>query len=139
MERDKIEALLAEKHNIQVAAIRPDGRPQVTPNSFYWDGEKFYISTTKRRRKYHNLKRDPRVQLVVDDPSRFRAALIDGTAEIIEDIEEQLPFYLKIMEKNGNTSSDPEATRERLVKQDRVMIVVTPEKAPEDWTAWDNG
>lgn len=137
MERAKLEAFLAEKHNVQVAAIRPDGRPQVTPNSFYWDGARFYISTTRRRRKYHNLKRDPRVQLVIDDPSRFRAVLLDGTASIIEDIDEQLPFFLKIMEKNGSPG-DPAATRERLVRQGRVMIVVTPEKRPEDWTAWEN-
>lgn len=135
MERAKIDEFLAERHNVQVAAIRPSGMPQVTPNSFYWDGSKFYISTTKRRKKYTNLKRDPRVQLVVDDASQFRAVLLDGKAHIIEDIDEQLPFMMKIMEKGGN-ASDAAKTRERLVQQDRVMIVVTPDKDPEDWNAW---
>ena len=51
MTRDHVEQFLAEPRNIMVAAIRRDGRPQVTPNWFYWDGERFYISTTKTRQK----------------------------------------------------------------------------------------
>ena len=37
--RDKVEAFLAEPRNVMVAGARKDGRPHVTPNWFYWDGE----------------------------------------------------------------------------------------------------
>ena len=49
---DKIEAFLAEPRNVIVAGIRRDGRPQLSPNWFYWDGERFYVSTTRDRAKY---------------------------------------------------------------------------------------
>ncbi|MGE0544441.1 MAG: PPOX class F420-dependent oxidoreductase [Dehalococcoidia bacterium] len=136
MTRDQIEEFLAQPQNIIVAAIRKDGRPQVTPNWFYWDGNRFYISTTKSRQKYKNLRRDPRVQLVLDEPSGFRTLLIDGTTEIWEDHERGLPFFKKITEKHTGRTPDDTTLRERLEREGRVLLVITPEKPPEQWTRW---
>jgi nitroimidazol reductase NimA-like FMN-containing flavoprotein (pyridoxamine 5'-phosphate oxidase superfamily) len=47
--KEKIEAFLAEPRNVIVGGIRSDGRPQLTPNWFAWDGERFYVSTTRTR------------------------------------------------------------------------------------------
>ena len=46
---DKIEAFLAEPRNIIVAGIRQDGRPHLSPNWFYWDGERFYVSAQRMK------------------------------------------------------------------------------------------
>ena len=81
-----IEAFLAEPRNIIVAGIRRDGRPQLSPNWFYWDGERFYVSTTRDRAKYAIFRRDPRAQLLIDDPVDFRAVLVPATVEIREDL-----------------------------------------------------
>ena len=59
----KIEAFLAEPRNIVVAGIRRDGSPHLSPNWFYWDGERFYVSTTRYRAKYTIFRRDSRAQL----------------------------------------------------------------------------
>ena len=40
-----LDAFLAEQRNLIVAGTRADGRPHVTPTWFYWDGERFYVST----------------------------------------------------------------------------------------------
>lgn len=136
MTRAEIEAFLAEPRNIMVAAIRRDGRPQMTPNWFLWDGERFYISTTKTRQKYRNLKRDPRVQLVLDEPTGFKSVIIDGTAEIWEDIEQGLPFFRQIRAKHGVAPETDEAMRERLAREQRVLLVITPTKPLDQWTNW---
>jgi PPOX class probable F420-dependent enzyme len=136
MDREQIEQFLAQPQNIMVAAIRKDGRPQVTPNWFYWDGDRFYISTTKSRQKYKNLRRDPRVQLVLDEPSGFRTLLIDGTTEILEDLEQALPFFKKITEKHTGRTPEDSVLRERLEREGRVMLVITPDRPPEQWTRW---
>ena len=81
-----IEAFLAEPKNIIVAGIRRDGRPHVSPNWFFWDGEKFYVSTTRKRAKYNIFRRDPRVELVIDDPADRRYIGLSGTVEVREDI-----------------------------------------------------
>ncbi len=134
--QEKVRAFLAEPRNVMVGAIRRDGRPQITPNWFYWDGAHFFISTTRTRAKYPNLRRDPRVQLVVDDTTAFRTLVIDGTAEFWEDLDRGLPFFKKISEKHGRPAVSDEAWRERLTKEQRVLLVITPEKPPEAWLAW---
>jgi len=64
-----------------VAGIRKDGTPQLSPNWFYWDGERFYISITRTRAKYAIFRRDPRVTLAIDDSTAFRAVVVRGTVE----------------------------------------------------------
>ena len=77
---DDLEAFLAGQRNLMVAGIRADGRPHLTPNWFYWDGERFYVSTTRGRAKYAIFRRDTRAQLAVDDPMGLRAVLIPAAS-----------------------------------------------------------
>jgi PPOX class probable F420-dependent enzyme len=136
MTREQIEQFLAEPRNVMVAAIRRDGRPQMTPNWFYWDGSRFYISTTRTRRKFTNFTRDPRVQLAIDDSTGFRTVLLDGTVEMWEDHEQGMPYFKQITKKHRGTVPDDNAVRRRLQEEQRVLLVITPEKPPEQWTRW---
>lgn len=136
MTPEQIETFLAQPANVMVAAIRRDGRPQMSPNWFHWDGSRFYISTTKSRHKYPNLRRDPRVQLAFDDPRAFKTVLVDGTTEIWEDLERGLPYFRAIREKHGITGQDDAALLERLRAEDRVLLVITPDKPLDQWTRW---
>jgi PPOX class probable F420-dependent enzyme len=134
--REKIEAYLSEPRNVIVAGTRRDGRPHVTPNWFYWDGERFYVSTTRNRAKYAIFRRDPRTQLAVDDATGFRTVLIPGRVEIREDIAAELPRFRAIREKHGvNVPSDEDHLR-ALSEEGRVLLAITPDGPPETWTAW---
>jgi PPOX class probable F420-dependent enzyme len=133
---ETLNAFLAEPRNVVVAGIRPDGRPHLSPNWFYWDGEKFYISTTKGRVKYAIFRRDPRVQLLVDDAVGFRAVLVPGLVEIREDVAAELPRFRAIREKHGMAvPSDAEHLR-ALEQEGRVLLAITPDAPPSAWTAW---
>jgi PPOX class probable F420-dependent enzyme len=136
MTREQLDTFLAEPRNAMVAGIRRDGRPQVTPNFFLWDGERFYVSTTKNRLKYRIFRRDPRVQLVIDESPGFRTVMIDGSAEVWEDIERGFPYFLRLREKYRGTKQDEAALREELIRDQRVLLVITPDKPPESWTSW---
>ena len=46
-----LDEFLSQPRNVVVVGIRKDGRPQATPNWFAWDGERFYVSTTRSRAK----------------------------------------------------------------------------------------
>ena len=81
-----LDAFLGEPRNVIVVGIRKDGRPHASPNWYGWDGERFYVSTTRGRAKYKIFSRDPRVELVFDDPEGFRYVALSGTVEILEDI-----------------------------------------------------
>jgi PPOX class probable F420-dependent enzyme len=136
MTSEERESFLAEPRNAMVAALRSDGRPQVTPNWFWWDGAKFYITTTKQRRKYGNFVRDPRVQLVIDESKGRRTIMVDGDVELWDDMQRALPYFMKITEKYRGGPVDEAALRRRFVVEQRVLIVVTPLKPPERWTTW---
>jgi PPOX class probable F420-dependent enzyme len=133
---EKIEAFLAEPRNVVVAGIRRDGRPQLSPNWFSWDGERFYVSTTRGRVKYAIFRRDPRAQLLVDDSVRFRAVLVPATVEIREDIAAELPRFRAIREKYGLAVPDDEEHLRALAAEGRVLLAMTPDRPLSGWTCW---
>ena len=62
-----------------------DGRPQLTPNWYLWDGERFWVSTLDWTVKVKNAKRDPRITLCIDGPGRrTNYVQVFGTAEVVE-------------------------------------------------------
>ncbi len=133
---DKVEAFLAEPRNVVVAVFRLDGRPHLSPNWFYWDGQRFYVSTTRSRVKYGIFSRDPRAQLLIDDATGFRAVLIPATVEIREDLEAELPRFRAIREKHGMAMPDDADHLEALANEGRVLLAITPDGPPSSWTSW---
>jgi PPOX class probable F420-dependent enzyme len=131
-----IEAFLAEPRNIVVAGIRRDGRPHLSPNWSYWDGQRFFVSTTRGRVKYAIFRRDPRAQLLIDDWDRFRAVLVPATAEIREDIAAELPRFRAIREKHGVPVPRDEEFLAALAAEGRVLLAFTPDRPPAGWTCW---
>lgn len=133
---EKVEAFLAEPRNVMVAGIRRNGRPHLSPNWFFWDGEHFYVSITRTRVKYTIFKRDPRVELAVDDSTAFRTVLVSGTVEIREDLQAELPHFRAIREKHRAAVPDDEEFLKSLTEQGRVLLAITPDGPPETWTSW---
>jgi len=128
-----LEAFLTETRNVIVAGIRKDGRPHLSPNWFFWDGAHFYVSTTRKRAKYTIFRRDPRAELVVDDPEGMRYVEIPATAEIREDVPANVGLFRAIREKHGRAVPADDELAASLVADDRVLLVFTP-SAPQD--AW---
>ncbi len=131
----RLEAFISEPRNVIVAGIRKDGRPHLSPNWFFWDGEKFYVSTTSKRVKYNVFRRDPRVELVVDDATGHRYVHVSGTVEIREDVRAELPRFRAIREKHGRTVPPDEELAAELIADNRVLLAITPSGAPQTWTA----
>ncbi|HJP40520.1 MAG TPA: PPOX class F420-dependent oxidoreductase [Dehalococcoidia bacterium] len=135
-DQGKLERFLGEPRNVMVAAIRADGRPQMTPNWYDWDGTYFYVSTTKDRQKYRNFSRDFRVQLAFDDPAGFKTVLVDGAVEIREDLEPNLRHFKSIMTKHGHRLPSDAKLLDGLNRENRVLLVIKPDRPPEEWTTW---
>ncbi|MEU0335701.1 PPOX class F420-dependent oxidoreductase [Streptomyces sp. NPDC006193] len=80
---DRVKSLLDDKVFIVVGTVQPDGSPQMSPVWVKRDGDAILFSTTVDRRKYENLRRDPRVTVVVMNPEQpYEYAEIRGTAEM---------------------------------------------------------
>ena len=132
---DKIAAFLAEPRNAVVAGTRPDGRPHATPNWFYWDGERFYVSTTKDRYKYRLFTADPRAEFLVDDPTGFRYVMVYGTIDVREDLAAELPRFRAIRDKHGRPAQPDGELLAGLRGEQRVLLAFTPDRPVSQWTA----
>jgi len=62
---EQAKALLDGKHFAHLATLQPDGSPQLSITWVDRDGDDILISTVQGRRKQLNIKRDPRVSVVV--------------------------------------------------------------------------
>jgi PPOX class probable F420-dependent enzyme len=74
----------------KLATVRADGRPHVAPVWYVLDDDGTIVFNTGAATvKGRNLRRDPRASLCVDDERPpFSYVLVDGTAEISEDLTE---------------------------------------------------
>ena len=128
-----MDRFLAEPRNAMVAGVRIDGRPSMTPNWFLWQDDRFYISTTRDRVKYRLFSRDPRVQLAIDDSLGFRYVVVNGTVHIGEDVDEGLPYFEALRHKHGRHESNTDELRKEMIRDGRVLLVITPDTPQADW------
>ncbi|MBS2534962.1 PPOX class F420-dependent oxidoreductase [Catenulispora sp. NF23] len=75
--------LLKERGQATLATIKKDGRPQLSVINYAYDPAEqvIRVSITDGRAKTHNLRRDPRVTLMVQ-PDTYQYAVYDGDAEL---------------------------------------------------------
>ena len=70
----------------RIATVSKDHSPHVTPVAFASDEERMYLNITHDSKKARNIRRNPRVQFVVDDLlsfEEFRGVIVSGKAELI--------------------------------------------------------
>jgi PPOX class probable F420-dependent enzyme len=116
-----------------MATLGPKGEPQVSAVWLLWDGTHLLFAFNKKRQKYRNLLRDPRVSLAVTDLANpYRALEIRGTV-VRMDEDPSFHFINAASQKYLNRDAAPEEKGEA---QERVVIVVKPERViafpPED-------
>lgn len=111
-----------------LGTVKADGSAQLTPVYFAWDGKLLYLSITKTRAKYANIRRDPRVTLcVIQDTPPYPSLTIYGRAEIEED--DILDHSLAVVHKfRGETEMDKDAFLTELRRQQRVVVKITPDR-----------
>lgn len=73
---------LEEMSNLVLGTIRRDGSPQASPVWYLWTGDSFLISTIDSVAKWHNVQRDPRCSVCVDDPLSGRMVVAYGEARL---------------------------------------------------------
>ncbi|MEV0092259.1 PPOX class F420-dependent oxidoreductase [Streptomyces sp. NPDC050738] len=123
---DQIKQLLDSPVFVNIATIQPDGSPQVSPVWVKRDGDDVLISTTVGRRKEKNLRRDPRVTVLLQPfDAPYSYAEIRGTATLTTEggqelIDELAVKYVgkKYAEFNADSAKDAE----------RVVVRITPRK-----------
>ncbi len=96
---DRFHDLLESTTLGHLATIGQDGRPEVNPVWFLWDGEHVLISVRASTRKYRNLRRDPRIAMSLldrENPQRY----VEVRGEVVDfALYEDLTFVNQLSRK----------------------------------------
>jgi PPOX class probable F420-dependent enzyme len=85
-----LDLLTGKKAFANLATLMPDGRPQVTPVWFDYDGQFVTVNSARGRQKDKNMRRDPRVALAILDPDNpYRYVEVRG--RVVEVTEQGAP------------------------------------------------
>ena len=108
---------------IHLATLNKDGSPQVSPVWVDYDGTHVIVNSEQKRRKVHNMKRDPRVSFSVQDPANayhyveIRGRVVEITPNGgFEGIDKLAKKYMGVDKYPGNGPGDV-----------RVVIKIEPE------------
>jgi PPOX class probable F420-dependent enzyme len=143
--RDQI-ALTAEERRSYVASARtiiltthdPHGYPHPVAMWFVVDpDEAVWMSTYRKSQKTLNVRRNPKVALLVESGVTYetlKGVLIRGDAEAIDDVEAVLGVIKRVHEKMAGSLPEgvDDAMRAQALK--RVAIKVTPKR----FSSWDH-
>ena len=104
-----------------LSTLNADGSPQ---SSVLWvqrDGDDLLMSTLRRRRKYVNMARDPRVSVVLFDPAEpYLYVEVRGTATLTDDPAGELIDALSLKYSGESFGG-------RRPGDERVVVRVRPE------------
>jgi len=62
--------------------------------------------------------------------------LVPATVQIREDLAAELPRFRAIREKHGWAVQDDDEHLRALTAQGRVLLAITPDRPPSNWTSW---
>ncbi|MFH8678120.1 PPOX class F420-dependent oxidoreductase [Streptomyces lydicus] len=123
---DDLKKLLDTPVFVIVTTVQPDGSPQASPVWVKRDGDDLLISTTVGRRKERNIRRDPRVSVVVQpSDSPYTYAEVRGTATLTTEGGQELIDELS-RKYTGKPYAEfnPESGKDA----ERVVVRITPRK-----------
>jgi len=131
---------LADQMKVQVATIGPDGAPHLT-TLFYVldDAGRITFWTYGASQKVINLRRDPRVSVLVEDGTDYaelRGVSITGTARLVEEYDEIRAIGAGVMARMTGGADLGELGGQVLDKQatKRVGVVIEPGRV----ASWDH-
>lgn len=85
----EVDAFLAAERTCRVATVSADGAPHVSALWFAWDGTSLWLYSITRSKRWAELRRDPRVAVVVDAGEQYgelRGVELTGTAEFVGEV-----------------------------------------------------
>jgi PPOX class probable F420-dependent enzyme len=111
---DTARDVLDGPHTAVLATANTDGRPQSSVIFVRRDGDTVLFSTINGRLKTRNMRRDPRVSLLVVDEATGRYVEIRGSVDITDDPAKTLLYEMYDRYMGGSTPP-PEPDAERLI------------------------
>lgn len=138
MSQEEIWDLIRSSKNLQVVTLNKDGSPQITTLWFAVVDDAIVFETFTKSQKIVNLKRDPRIAVLVEDGltyDQLRGVSINGRAELVDEPTAVERFAEAIVAKNNPelpAEMHPQAAK--MMARKRTVVIVRPERI----ASWDH-
>ncbi|MCU1452410.1 MAG: class probable F420-dependent enzyme [Acidimicrobiales bacterium] len=138
MTDDEVQQFLHGRHTMNVATFNHDGSIHLVAMWYgFVDGDPMF-ETFAKSQKVQNLRRDPRVTVLIEDGDSYeelRGLELVGTAEIVEDPEQIILAAKSVLERYHDISdpADIEAAA-KLMANKRVGVRIHAERV----VSWDH-
>ncbi|MEU6026729.1 pyridoxamine 5'-phosphate oxidase family protein [Streptomyces tauricus] len=86
MTPEELDEFLTTQRTCRVATVSADGAPHVSTLWFVWDGKSLWLYSITRSKRWADLRRDPRVAVVVDTGEEYdqlRGVEVSGSVEFV--------------------------------------------------------
>ena len=138
MSAEEVATFLEQGQKALVSTNGPDGWPHVVPLSYLFLDGQLAVWTDPNSQKVKNLRRDPRITVLVEAGDRveeFRAVHLCGRAEVIDDPSESVRAGEALLSRHAGGELPPEAVGYvAALAPHRVVVKVTVEKT----VSWDH-
>ena len=127
LDRDQLLDFVRPRHRMILLTQRVDGSPQASPvTGGVDDSGRIVITTYPERAKTRNARREPAVSVVVlSDEWNGAWVQVDGTAEVIDAVDDVEPFVEYFRNISGE-HSDWDEYRQAMVDQGKSILRITP-------------
>ena len=138
MTDDEIDAFLHERHTMNIASFGPDGNIHLVAMWYGFRGPNPAFETFAKSQKVLNLRRDPRITVLVEDGEEYdklRGVELVGTAIVHDDPDILMGVARSVVERYFNVENpdDLDAVAAGLANK-RVAIEIVPNKI----VSWDH-
>lgn len=141
MSDEQLRAFLEGAQTIILNSIGPDGVPHPMPMWFGVEPDGAIVMTTFRKsQKIQNLRRDPRVSLLVEDGevyAELRGAVLYGEAELLDDTERVIDILSSVATRNQPVDDAARQGMRQVLSRTapkRIGIRVAPDRI----VSWDH-
>jgi len=138
LSEDERKGYLAAALTIILVTVGRDGYPHAVPMWFLMDDDgSVYMTTYGRSQKVVNIRRNPRVALLVESGVRYdelKGVLLRGEAEILDDEALCIRVLTRIHRKHMGALVTGVEEVMRAQARKRIVVKVTPERL----VSWDH-
>ena len=128
-------AYLRTNRKCALATLDKEGFPHVTAMNFVMRDGAFYMTSYGKAQKVVNIRRDPKVAMMVETGSAYaelKGVMVRGLCEIIEDPEAVRQVFAWSAQARGDTYKRPTGASDSAPK--RVVLKIVPQKT----ISWDH-
>ncbi|MFE9452999.1 pyridoxamine 5'-phosphate oxidase family protein [Streptomyces sp. NPDC006739] len=89
MTAGELDEFLTSQRTCRVATVSADGAPHVSALWYAWDGVSLWLYSVVRSKRWTDLRRDPRVAVVIDSGEEYdqlRGVELSGAVEFVGEV-----------------------------------------------------